>query len=129
MTRRVARTAQIGVLVLALALVPAGLAAKGGGKPGGGSTTTATLASDCNPCAAGTIAHFRGSGYDSRQGAQIYFKSATGSTTGAAVPVAADGTVSFGWNMSPAGTYEVRAMQWGKGGKLVLKATTTVTAQ
>jgi hypothetical protein len=129
MTRRVARTAQIGVLVVALALVPAGFAAKGGGGQGGDSTTTATLVSDCNPCAAGTIAHFTGSGYDPWQGAQIYFTNAAGSTTGAAVPVAADGTVSFGWNMSPAGTYEVRAMQWGKGRKLVLKATTTVTAQ
>jgi hypothetical protein len=40
MTRRVAHTAQIGALVLALAVVPAGLAAKGDngrGKPGGGS--------------------------------------------------------------------------------------------
>jgi hypothetical protein len=38
MTRRVARTAQIGVLVLALALVPAGFAAKGGGGGKGGCT-------------------------------------------------------------------------------------------
>jgi hypothetical protein len=39
MTRRVAHAAQIGALVLALALVPAGLAAKGGGGPKGGGTT------------------------------------------------------------------------------------------
>lgn len=42
MTRHVARTAQIGVLVLALALVPAGFAAKGGsggGKPSDGSSS------------------------------------------------------------------------------------------
>lgn len=130
MTPRIARTAQIGALVLVLAFVPVAFAAKGGGgKPGDSTSTTATLVSDCNPCAVGTVAHFQGSGYDPRQGAQIYFKSADGSTTGAAVPVASDGTVSFGWYMSPAGAYEVRACQYGKGGKLVLKATTSVTAQ
>jgi hypothetical protein len=38
MTRRIARTAQIGALVLALVLVPAAVAARGGGgKPGGTS--------------------------------------------------------------------------------------------
>jgi hypothetical protein len=39
MTRRIANAAQIGAIVLALALVPAALAAKGGGKPGAGSGT------------------------------------------------------------------------------------------
>jgi hypothetical protein len=41
MNRRIAHAAQIAALVLALALVPAALAAKGGGggKPGGGTTT------------------------------------------------------------------------------------------
>jgi hypothetical protein len=41
MNRRIAHAAQIGALVLALALVPAALAAKGGGggKPGGGGGT------------------------------------------------------------------------------------------
>ena len=51
MNRRIARTAQIGALVLALVLVPAALAAKGGGsaggggKPpkGGGTTSTGTI--------------------------------------------------------------------------------------
>ena|SRR5215813_743195 len=131
MNRRIARAAWIAALAIAVTVVPAGLAAKnGGGKPGSAPPpATATLVSDCNPCAVGTIAHFSGSGYDPRQGAQIYFKSSDGSTTGAAVPVASDGTVSFGWNMSPAGTYEIRACQYGKGGKLVLKATTSVTAQ
>ena len=36
MTRRIAHAAQIGALVVALALVPAALAAKGGGGSGGG---------------------------------------------------------------------------------------------
>lgn len=36
MTRRIARTAQIGALALALVLVPTALAAKGGGSAGGG---------------------------------------------------------------------------------------------
>jgi hypothetical protein len=42
MNRRIAHAAQIGALVLALALVPAALAAKGGnggGKPSGGGST------------------------------------------------------------------------------------------
>jgi len=41
MRRRIAHVAQIGALVLALALVPAALAAKGGGgRHGGGGTTS-----------------------------------------------------------------------------------------
>src|SRR5262249_24721118 len=42
MTPRIARTAQIAALVLALALVPVAFAAKGGGKPGGGGTAGGT---------------------------------------------------------------------------------------
>jgi hypothetical protein len=38
MTRRIAHAAQIGALLLALALVPAALAAKGGGANGSGSS-------------------------------------------------------------------------------------------
>jgi hypothetical protein len=41
MTRRIAHAAQIGVLILALALVPAGLAAKGGGGGKGSCTRNA----------------------------------------------------------------------------------------
>jgi hypothetical protein len=43
MTRRVAHAAQVGALVVALALVPAAVAAKGGnggGKPSGGSSSS-----------------------------------------------------------------------------------------
>jgi hypothetical protein len=45
MTRRIAHAAQIGAIVLALALVPAALAAKGGGggKPSGGSGGSSSL--------------------------------------------------------------------------------------
>lgn len=46
MTRRVAHAAHIGALVLALALVPAAIAAKGGnggGKPNGGSTSGSSI--------------------------------------------------------------------------------------
>jgi hypothetical protein len=39
MTRRIAHAAQIGAIVLALALVPVALAAKGGSHGGGGGTT------------------------------------------------------------------------------------------
>jgi hypothetical protein len=40
MTRRIAHAAQIGALVVALALVPAALAARSGGSHGGGGTTS-----------------------------------------------------------------------------------------
>ena len=40
MNRRIAHAAQIGALALALALVPAALAARGGGSHGGGNTTS-----------------------------------------------------------------------------------------
>jgi hypothetical protein len=127
MNRRLVK-ATLAVLALSLALVPAALAGKG--KPGGGgSSTTATLASDCHPCAADTIAHFWGSGYDPSQGVQLRIVASDGTITGAAVPVAADGSVSFGLYMSPAGTYNVQAYQFANGGKLVLKASTSVTAQ
>jgi hypothetical protein len=44
MNRRIAHTAQIAALVLALAVVPIALAAKGGGKPsGGGGSGTISL--------------------------------------------------------------------------------------
>jgi len=43
MTRRIAHAAQIGALVLALALVPAALAAKGGGHPGGGTSSSSSI--------------------------------------------------------------------------------------
>src|SRR5436309_6435948 len=47
MNRRIARTAQVGALVLALVLVPAALAAKGHG--GGGSTGTGGTSSISGP--------------------------------------------------------------------------------
>ena len=47
MTRRIARTAQVGALVLALVLVPAALAAKGHG--GGGSSGTSGSSSITGP--------------------------------------------------------------------------------
>jgi hypothetical protein len=44
MNRRIARTAQVGALVLALVVVPAALAAKGGAGSGGGGGGKATSA-------------------------------------------------------------------------------------
>jgi len=112
----VVRFALIATLVaLLLAVAPAAQAGKG--KPGGGGAATATLFASCNPCAVGSTAHFWGSGYDSNQGAQLYITNGFVS----AVPVSADGSVSFDWYMSGAGTYDVRLYQFGKGNKLVLK--------
>ena len=126
MIRRITVAAAIGALVLML--VPAAFAGKptagGGGKPSGGGTT-ATLSASCNPCAVGDVANFWGSGYDGSKGtAQLYV-----SGMWAAVPVAADGTVSFGWYLSAPGTYDLRLYQSGNGGKTVLKSQLVITAR
>jgi len=116
----------VAALLAGLVLVPAGLAARGGkGKPGGGATPTATLYSSCNPCTAGTLASFWGSGYDGSQGRATLYVSGTWS----AVPVAPDGTVSFAWNLRAVGTYEFKLYQTGNGGKLVLKSRLAVVSQ
>jgi hypothetical protein len=49
MTRRIAHAAQIGALVLALALVPVALAAKGGSHGGGGTTSGSSSISIAEP--------------------------------------------------------------------------------
>ena len=125
--RSICRTAASVTVVLVLVLVPAALAGKGGngGRPGGGASTTATLVASCGPCVAGSYASFSGSGYDGSQGAaQLYVSGAW-----TAIPVAADGTVSFTWYMLATGPYDFRVYQRGKGQKLALKAQLTVTAQ
>ncbi len=129
MKRRSIRHALVaGSLLLVLVLVPAGFAAKGGngggGKPGAAGPT-ATLYSSCNPCTAGTVASFWGSGFDGSQGtAQLSV-----SGTWAAVPVAADGSVAFSWYLSAAGTYDLKLYQSGNGRKSILKGALTVVAQ
>ena len=135
MTRKPAAKLVVTMFALvALALIPAGLAAKGGnsdnpnrgGGNGGGGTPSATLESSCNPsCTAGTYGSFWGSGYDGSQGAaQLYVSGAW-----TAIPVNADGTVSFTWYMLATGPYDFRVYQNGNGRKMVLKAQLTVTAQ
>ena len=126
----------VGVVVLVglvLVLAPVAFAARGGdganhgNGPGGsgGSTSSATLGSSCDPCTAGTYATLSGSGYDGSQGAaQLYVSGAW-----TAIPVAADGTVSFNWYMLATGPYDFRIYQKGNGNKMVLKAQLTVTAQ
>jgi hypothetical protein len=126
----------LSLAVLALALVPAGgLAAKGGNSDnpnrgggngnGGGGTSSATLVPSCNPCVAGAMVYFSGSGYDPSQGvAQLDVAGAFTSTA-----VYADGTISFDWPyFGSAGTYDVKAYQ-RKGGRVVLKAQVTVVVE
>ncbi len=123
---RIALLAAIAALVLAL--VPVASAGKGGGKgkPGGGSSSSATLYSSCNPCAAGTVVSFWGSGYDASQGKALL--NIQGGTTSTAVYP--DGTIAFDWPyFRVPGSYDVKAYQWGNGGKLVLKAQVTVLVQ
>jgi len=102
---------------------PVDAAGRGKGKP---NTTTATLVPSCNPCAAGTVVHFSGSGYDASQGkAQLDVAGAVTLTM-----VYPDGTISFDWPyFSIPGSYTVKTYQQDRGGKLVLKAQTTVTVQ
>ena len=110
--------------VAALCLVPVGAAsaARGGPSP----SATATLYSSCDPCTVGSVASLWGSGYDGSQGAaQLYVSGAA-----AAIPVNADGTVSFGWYMSAPGSYDFRIYQKGNGkNKLVMKGQLTVAAE
>ncbi len=67
MNRRIAHAASVAALVLALVLVPAAVAGRGKGHGQGNNTTDPSLTSSCNPCDAGTFAHFTGSGYDASQ--------------------------------------------------------------
>ena len=125
-TSTVRRVTVGALLVLALVLVPAAIAAKGGngGRPGGGGST-ATLYASCNPCAAGSVASFWGSGYNGSLGtAQLSV-----SGTWAGIPVAADGTVSFSWYLAASGTYELKIYQSGTGRKTALKGQLIVVAQ
>lgn len=102
-------------------------AAKGGvkGAPAAAVATTATLTATCNPCQAGTVVHFTGSGFDAAQ-AQATLNIANAWT---ATAVAADGTVSFDWPyFYGAGSYSAKAYQF-QGNKMVLAAETTVTVE
>jgi hypothetical protein len=116
----------IALLVVGVAAATAAAARKPGGGNGGGTATTATLVPSCNPCAAGGVVHFSGSGYDASQGKALL--DISGAITSTAVY--ADGTISFDWPyFGQPGSYSVKASQWSKGGKLVLKAETTVIVQ
>jgi hypothetical protein len=124
----------ITALVFAAAAVslsaPAGgdsvFAAKGGVKGAPATAaTTATLAVTCNPCQAGTVVHFVGSGFDASQ-AQATLNIANAWT---ATAVAGDGTVSFDWPyFYGAGSYSAKAYQ-SQGNKMVLVAETTVNVE
>jgi hypothetical protein len=118
-----AEGALISILVVGLI---AGSAFAGRGGAGLASGTQATLIPDCNPCDVGTVVHFTGSGYDGSQGAaQLY----TGGGW-AGIPVNADGTVAFAWNLSAVATYDFKVYQNGKGKhKLVLMAEALVVSQ
>jgi hypothetical protein len=108
---------------LSLSMAPAALAARGGGHTS--ATPTASLVSSCDPCSAGTVVQFTGAGYNGSQpSAQLNFNG-----DWAAIPVNADGTISFGWNVTATGSYTVKVYQYGKGGKLALMGETTFVVQ
>ncbi|SRR5258705_9878808 len=119
----IAEGALISLLVVGLVAGTA-FAARGGS--GTGATLSATLIPDCNPCAVGTVVHFTGSGYDGSQGAaQLY----TGGGW-AGIPVNADGTVAFAWNLSAVASYDFKVYQHGSGkNKMVLKSEAIVVSQ
>jgi hypothetical protein len=123
-THRIAQLASLVALVAVIALVPAALAGKPGGGGGGGGPTasSATLVSDCNPCAVGTVAHFTGSGFDGSQPrGMAAFMDSAGNTTWIGINVNPDGTTAFELYMSPADTYDLKVLQ-SEHKKLVLKA-------
>jgi hypothetical protein len=81
------------------------------GKPTGGAAS-ATLLTDCNSCAVGTVANFWGSGYDGSQPrGMVAVTGSDGSTAWAGVNVNPDGTTSFVWYMNPGGTYTFKVLQ------------------
>jgi hypothetical protein len=113
--KRIVLAATVAAFVLVL--VPVALAGKGGP-----TASTATIVSSCNPCAVGTYVHFTGSGYDKTQPrGMVALTGSDGSTTWAGINFDSDGTTSFDWYMSPAGTYDVKVLQ-NSHKKLVLKA-------
>jgi hypothetical protein len=118
---RIALFAVLAALVLAI--VPAAVGARGGG--GSGGAPTATIDSDCNPCAVGTIAHFTGSGYDpSEPRGMAAVKDSAGNTNWVGINISPDGTTSFELYMSPAGRYDITVLQ-NQRKRLVLKAELT----
>ena len=118
-----AEGALISILVVGL-IAGSAFAGRGGG--GSASGTQATLVPDCNPCAVGTVVHFTGSGYYGAQGAaQLY----TGGGW-AGIPVNADGTVAFAWNLSAVATYDFKVYQHGSGKhKMVLMSEALVVSR
>lgn len=120
-------TAEAGLITLLIfgLITSVALAARGGNgaKPGGG---TATIVPSCNPCAAGTVVSFAGSGYDGSQGkATLDISGAITSTA-----VYGDGTLAFDWPyFGNPGTYTVKVYQDGRGHRLVLKAEVTVLVE
>jgi len=128
-TRRIRRSSLISfALAVLVTMSIVSVASAAPRKPGGGgsTTTSATLVPSCNPCAAGTVVHFSGKGYDASQyKAQLDFAGALKQ-----VAVWSDGTISTDWQyFTVPGSYAVKAYQTGSGGKLVLKAQVTVTIQ
>jgi len=112
------RIAIVVALCFAFVLAPAAL----GGKGGPTAPTSATLTSDCNPCALGTVAHFTGSGYStSEPRGMAAITDSAGNTNWTGINFNPDGTTSFELYMSPAGTYDIKVLQ-NQHKRLVLKA-------
>ena len=123
----------IMVAGLAMGSYGTAYAAKGGNSEngGGGKSTTpsATLHSDCDssPCVTGQTVYFWGEGYDASQ-AQALVQIGPGMWS--ATAVADDGTVDFHWShFRLPGDYTFQLYQNGKGNKLELKASLTVTVE
>lgn len=107
----------LSVLLASAVIVPAAFAARGPSTP-----ASATISSDCNPCALGTVAHFTGSGYDtSEPRGMAAITDSAGNTNWVGINITSNGTTSFELYMSPAGTYDVKVLQ-NQHKRLVLKA-------
>ncbi|HET7677275.1 MAG TPA: hypothetical protein VFK38_05425 [Candidatus Limnocylindrales bacterium] len=118
--------AEAGLIALLAVALVGGTAVMAAPKNGGRSSVSATVVPSCNPCAAGTVVQFTGSGYDASQGKAVL--DISGAITSTAVY--ADGTINFDWPyFGQPGSYVVKVFQDGRGHKLVLKAETTVAVE
>jgi hypothetical protein len=119
----IAEGALISLLVVGL-IAGTAFAARGGGATGG-TSSSATLSTDCNSCALGTVANFSGTGLDGSQPrGLVAVTTADGSTAWAGINVNSDGTTSFVWYMNPGGAYTFKVYQT-EHKKQVLMATLT----
>ena len=119
------------VLALAIAAVSAtpAFAARGGGKPGGGVTSSATLTVSPNPVPAYSTYHISGCGYALGVTVLLNMVQGDGAIAATGAVPGSDGCIGIDWNTNAPGTYTLKAYQqpWGAKPNLVASTTFAVT--